>query len=532
MPINTEIESLRQELKEHEVRLEVSLLGAEQVWWHWDMATGKLDTHYVDECILGFDHAKIDPTEEFWWSKTHPDDVEKIKSSLQSHFDSARRDPKAFWECEHRYMDTTGAYKWVLNAGRCVAFSEKGEPLTMIGVTRRIHDQKLQELALRDTNAELEETLWRLNHTFEMSPGVIFIRVGAGTEFTTTLVSPGVQELLGVSAEEFVHKNFYDFVFPDDVEDVKAKHRELDSRGEIITEYRILTEDTPVWIREHTRIVEGPTGEAKYAIGIFTDVSVERAQAEENEALKAQLVHGERIKSLGEMSASIAHEINNPLSVISLNAQNLTEIVETLSEESEINADTLDDLRDISETMLKHTTRISEIIKNMRAFARSDDTEPTDTVNLLNTVNETLNLCATQIRKHGIEIFVNIPVNLTVTTNSHSLQQVLMNFIHNAHESLLAFPVETPYIEIEAKASKKDITLSVRDNGKGMDKEQCERCLEAFYSTKADGTGLGLHISHALIKKMGAKLELDSIPGKRTHFTIRFPSVTHPDPPD
>jgi len=249
---------------------------------------------------------------------------------------------------------------------------------------------------------------------------------------------------------------------------------------------------------------------------------------------QAQLFQTSKLATLGEMSAGLAHEINQPLGGISLVARHLSKLKERgqLSEE-EIESG----LSDI-ETSVK---RMSKIIQHIRTFARQD-TLSFIQVDANETIDSGLSLLGEQLRLHAIEVMLELDTALPkITGEPYQLEQVWINLIGNARDALDEKEKQISDGRFQITDYKKCLNIStiynteseipcvevrIRDNGIGLSKEQEERVFEPFFTTKEIGTamGLGLSISHGIIESHKGKIELESKQNEGTTVRIILPT--------
>ncbi|MFZ6007726.1 MAG: sensor histidine kinase [Nitrospirota bacterium] len=246
---------------------------------------------------------------------------------------------------------------------------------------------------------------------------------------------------------------------------------------------------------------------------------------EELKSAQAQLIHAGRLSSLGEMSAGIAHEINQPLHIIRLKSQSLLVnadegLIPTLSKE----------VTDVLRTIDSQVERISKIITHLRIFARTDslnDTKPIDInqplKNVFLLIGESLRLKDIIVRKE----FSDTP--LMVTADANRLEQVFLNIIQNAKDAMEKLQGDTPKILTVSSLPGEDDTIEVRisDNGGGIPVEIREKVFEPFFTTKevGKGTGLGLSIAYNIVRDMGGNIEFHVDEGVGTTFILTFPNM-------
>ena len=252
------------------------------------------------------------------------------------------------------------------------------------------------------------------------------------------------------------------------------------------------------------------------------DIS-ERNRAEQS------LMQSSRLIALGQMAAGMAHELNQPLTVISALAGGMQV---RLEEGIEM---TPQRLQRWSEDVMEGVDRMSSIIEHLRTFSRDRTEEPHEQVAINEVVRGTLTMTLTQLKSRGIEVDVDLDGDLAPTMGDrYRLEQVLINLVHNARDAVEERQEQTPSsesgdwrmrVDIRTRQEQGQVVMEVEDNGVGMDEESRLQALEPFYTTKGPdrGTGLGLSISHAIVKDHGGDIESESREGEGTVFRVRLP---------
>ena len=272
---------------------------------------------------------------------------------------------------------------------------------------------------------------------------------------------------------------------------------------------------------------------------------------ESNEHLKrtqTQLVNAEKMASLGQLTAGIAHEINNPINFITSNIQplrrNITEIVEVMQEYRAMRAeeaneklaklkererqlgigDSIDELDDIIGSISEGSKRTAEIVRGLRNFSRLDEDDLKDS-DLREGINNTLALLAPQFRDK-VEIKAELGDLPLVECFPGKINQVFMNILTNAIQATLARTDEIPpKVEITVGADDHTAHVVIADNGIGMTKETQARMFDPFFTTKpvGEGTGLGLAIVYGIIQDHHGEIQVDSVLGEGTSVRISLP---------
>ncbi|MFD3191468.1 ATP-binding protein [Sedimentitalea sp. HM32M-2] len=227
-----------------------------------------------------------------------------------------------------------------------------------------------------------------------------------------------------------------------------------------------------------------------------------------------QLIQATKMTVLGQMSAGISHEVNQPLATISNFAENGSRL---------LNVGRDAEAKQNFEQIAEQAGRIGRIIKNLRAFAR-DETIILERVNFGSCVKEALALASNALEKAGVSLFVDIPDSaLAVDAGRVRLQQVVMNIVTNAIDATRNR--DRPEIHIRLWKEDGSVCLSIRDNGTGI--EEPDRVFEPFYTTKSlgasEGLGLGLSVSYGIIGSFNGEISAHDHPSGGAVFLIRLP---------
>jgi predicted ATPase/signal transduction histidine kinase len=257
-------------------------------------------------------------------------------------------------------------------------------------------------------------------------------------------------------------------------------------------------------------------GQLEY-IGAIQDVTQRRLSEEALDRARAELTHGARVMSLGALTASIAHEVNQPLSSIVMNAG---ACLRMLSSEPP----NVDGARENARRMIRDGTRASEVIARLRAlFSKRDQVaEPVD---LNEAVREVIALSATELQQARVTLRTELSDNLPLVVGDRvQLQQVILNLMLNAAESMSSVENRARRLVITtAKEDGEQVRLSVQDSGAGLLVESPEKLFDAFYTTKSDGMGVGLSVSRSIIERHEGRLWAAPNDGPGATFAFSLP---------
>lgn len=237
------------------------------------------------------------------------------------------------------------------------------------------------------------------------------------------------------------------------------------------------------------------------------------------------LIQKSKLESLGELSAGLAHEINQPISVISL----ITENIQFKMKEGNLDRDYLQRKID---AVNQHIRKIRDLIDHVRIFSRDQGTLMFERVDVNRVILNTLSLVDAQLRYHRIKVNLDLQENPGYTLGNPSrLEQVFFNLISNArdaldeNEALVLMEVPVKEISIRVKAIKHQFEIKIRDNGTGIKPEHLDHIFDPFFTTKTEGkgTGLGLSIVYGIISEMKGEIKIDSVVNQYTEATIHLP---------
>jgi len=250
---------------------------------------------------------------------------------------------------------------------------------------------------------------------------------------------------------------------------------------------------------------------------------IEKLKDEVNER-QLQLVHSEKMSSLGVMTARIAHEINNPLSIIS---GRCFQIQRHAKKAAAVDALLLKYVEEIELA----TCRIVRIVKGLKTFSRDSKKDPFEETTLLSIVEDSISFCEGNFRTQGVKFFVEeIYEGVTLNCRSVEISQVILNLLNNALGAIEG--TEEPWVKVTSSVENEFVNLAITDSGKGVPAEIKEQIMQPFFTTKpkGKGTGLGLSISKQIIEDHGGTFRLDSH-CENTRFVITLPIVSVIDSP-
>jgi PAS domain S-box-containing protein len=376
---------------------------------------------------------------------------------------------------------------------------------------------------------------------------------------------------LGKPLEEIVGKTDFDFFSRELAERyVNDDHKVIHDRATLdVVEEHVTPAGKRLYVQVMKTPVYGPDGRVVGVQGIFWDVTerklaeqelerknrlLEEAVESEREALEqlkktqSHLVQQEKLASLGQMVAGVAHEINNPLAfvinntaVLQRDLRGLTELITLyrtadgclkeqcpqlmkeigeLSEQVDVDY-TLGNLQEMLNRSREGLKRIQQIVRDLRDFARLDESDLHE-VDLNAGIQSTVNIILGHAKKKQVKIETRFdPLLPPVACQPAKVNQVVMNLLSNAIDA----SNESGRVVVRTAAVDGCARIEVEDEGSGIPPEVRERIFDPFFTTKplGEGTGLGLSISYGIVNDHGGTIEVDSTPGKGSRFTVNLP---------
>ena len=396
-----------------------------------------------------------------------------------------------------------------------------------------ITERKRAEEKLRQSEASLAEAQ-RMAHLGNWDWNIVSNELRWSDE---------IYRIFGLRPQEFgaTYDAFLNSVHPEDRAFVtRSVDQALYENQPYSIEHRIVLPEGEVRVvQERAEVTFDPGGQPIRMIGTVQDIT-ERKRAEEArdkaerelEEQRARAIHADRLRSLGEMAAGIAHELNQPLLG-----------VRGLAEHILIGADrgwdtSPDKIKEKVNLIVEQSDRMTHIIERVRMFARGADNSELMPVQVNDVIRSGTGLLGAQARARGMTLECELTENLPeVLANPFSLEEVILNLINNARdatsERLKQEPGAAPprivlRTRAEPEGDRGKVVIDVKDQGVGIPPEILNRIFDPFFTTKAPdkGTGLGLSISKSIVESLGGMIEVQSAPGAGTTVSVSLPALT------
>lgn len=284
-----------------------------------------------------------------------------------------------------------------------------------------------------------------------------------------------------------------------------------------------------VFLDVTTSVLRSAEGRPSGAVAIVADRSSEKH-------LEAQLVHQERLATLGSLLASIAHEINNTLTSVTGCAEMGLELAQGAEQAAAKAQDPktraaleelANEIRMIFDIVLQSGINCQTIADNMLQYSRQAKPSHRVEQDLNKVIKNTLDVLGKHLGVEKVDLTLDLdPSGPRARIEPAKLQQALVNLIVNAVHALLEMPEEHPKqlrVETRRDTNAHQVTIAIRDNGPGIPPKRLERIFQPFFTTKGHGTGLGLHITRKVIEDLGGSISVESAVGVGTCFAVHLP---------
>jgi PAS domain S-box-containing protein len=338
-------------------------------------------------------------------------------------------------------------------------------------------------------------------------------------ENSDSYLSPSAEKVFGYSIEYLsIPSNIFKIVHLDDLNSFKEWLRSLTDKNSYL-EYRLIQSNGDVvWIESKARIFS-ENGIPLRLEGISMNITDKKNTYALIQTQNEKLAISAKLAALGEMSASISHEIKNPLSVISNSAAYLAVLAE--------NSDTVDskEIIECAEMIERTVIKTSKIINSLKAFSRTGSSDPFVLTNLNSIVEDILSLCKHKFVSANVEFtYPTVDKNIKIECRSSEVYQVLINILNNSFDAIES--QSKKWINLDFKDANDFVEFNITDCGSGIPLAVQAKIFDSFFTTKdiGKGTGLGLSISKKIIESHGGSLSIDNN-CKNTRFIIKLPKV-------
>jgi two-component system sensor kinase FixL len=494
------------ELRESESRFQIVADAAPVLIWMADV--DKLCT-FFNKPWLDFTGRRMEEELGNGWAEgVHSDDLQKCLAVYTSAFDA--RQP---FVMQYRLRRNDGEYRWISDQG-VPRYDPDGRFAGYIGSCVDVTELVNKDQALRDSEERMRVAAEAVNlgiWEWDLSKDEIW-------------ATNARRALLGWPASGKISLNdFMCRLHPDDRDRVQQTINDAIHSGEDFdSEYRLILPDGIVrWMSTRGSVHFDDAGKPARLLGISMDIT-SRKQAElDAERDRAELSHLSRVALMGEMSASIAHELNQPLAGILSNAAAGQRFIDR----GDVN---LREIREMLGDIIADGRRASDVVRGIRGMVKKKQVERRS-VDLNEIVMDALRMASPDAVLRSCQLETSLDANVpAIDGDPIQLQQVLLNLVINAFDAMRDTPPSKRKVVIATKSNGDGtVRTSVRDHGAGISEDMRDRLFDPFFSTKSEGLGMGLAIVRSIIEAHGGTITAENVNDGGARFEFVLPMNGH-----
>jgi PAS domain S-box-containing protein len=491
-----------QKLQANQELLDLAQKAARAMAFDWYIQEETNTWSPEQEALYGLAPGTFDGKYESWRKLIYPPDWAAVVESLRHAAETGDV------SVEFRVVWPDGSIHWLMAQGQ-MFFDDQERPLRMVGFTADISSRKLVEEELRRSEAFLAEGqhLARVgNFTWRVATNEINWSEQLYRIFELEAGTPMTLELIGSRVHPDDMPLLYDMVKSAGrgVSDFEYEHRVLLPDGSI-KYLHLIAHRTP-----------DQSGQMEY-IGAVQDVTQRRFADEALGKARSDLARAARVQSLGVLTASIAHEVNQPLSGIVTNASTCVRMLDA-------DPPNMDGARETARRTIRDGNRASEVISRLRSlFGRKEFT--LESVDLNEAVQEVIALSRSELHRSRVILHTDLADDLPrVEGDRVQLQQVILNLLLNAADAMNGIEARPRQMTVVTRSDQNGrVRFSVSDVGVGVASDDADKIFDAFYSTKKSGMGIGLSVSKTIIESHHGNLWAAANDGPGTTFCFSIP---------
>jgi PAS domain S-box-containing protein len=498
----TERKLTLERLQEYQDLLDLAQKSAAAMAFDWYPQQAVNTWSPEQEALFGLAPGTFDGTYKTWKKMMYAPDWPNVVSAIMHAHETGQV------TAEYRVVWPDGSLHWLSTNGR-MFFDDAGEPVRMVGFTSDVTRRKLVEEELRRSEAflaeaqrlssigsfswcvETDEITWseQLYRIYELDP-----KIPITFEVVRSRVHPQDVSLFEKMVEE-ARRGGNDFEW----------------------HFRLLMPDQSIkYMHAVAHATRNHNGELEY-IAAVQDVTARRLSEEAVDKARSELAHVARVMTLGALTASIAHEVNQPLSGIITNASTCVRMLDA-------DPPNVDGARETAHRTIRDGRRAADVITRLRALFSKKDVA-TELVDLNEATREVIALSRSELERNRVITLTELAHELPLVTGDRvQLQQVILNLLRNGSDAMSDVDDRPRQLLFRTEVEEGScVRVSVQDAGTGIEPQTLDRLFQTFYTTKKDGMGIGLSVSRSIIENHRGRLWATPNNGPGVTFSFSIP---------
>ncbi len=372
-----------------------------------------------------------------------------------------------------------------------------------------------QGIERKRTEDTLRNTQRLIQAIFDNSPAVIHVQDLDGR---FVLVNRRFEEVVGLQSREILGKTSFD-LFPQNASSYEASDRQVIETGSVSETEELFTTDLGHRVFLTTKsLLSNESGKPYALFGISTEITDRKKAESDLREMQAGLAHLNRVMTVGELTTSIAHELNQPLAAIVMNANAALRWLA-------LDTPNIAKTRDSANLIIRDGERAGQVIARIRSLLKKAPPSKTS-LDVNEFVLEVVDLTEGEMVRNNVRLRLVLGGHLPAVPGDRiQLQQVMLNLLANAIEAMRAIPDRKRSVVITTDILNDNVRVAVTDNGPGIDSQAAQHLFEAFSTTKPEGMGMGLAISRSIIEAHGGHLWNEANNGSGATFRFTLPIV-------
>lgn len=496
----TRQKNAEEKLRQSEEKFRLAMEASNDALWDWNIMTNEVYRNPRHATMLGYEPHELTASQEEWEKRIYPDDQPFVFGMMNEIFEG-KRDTLGI---EYRLVTKSGGYIWVLGRGKVVAYNNDGSPARMVGTNVDITERKMAENELRKFKTVAD----RAGYGVAMSD----------LQGNLIYSNKPFAQMHGYEISELIGRNLSIFHSEEQMEEVDRLNQQLRETGSYISEevWHTRKDGTTFCALMNGTLIKDEHREPQFMAATAVDITESKRREQELTTYREHMARAEQLASLGTLSATIAHQITQPLTVIRLSLDNVVDDLEGSSCSNTV----LRRLRD----SVTQVSNITSIINQFRSFARKSSDTVFGEVSVHAVVVRIARLLDESAKQVRVALRVEDMSGLPpIFLHEREFEQILFALVENAIQAADGKKVRQVVIGGSVKDGR--IELRFSDTCGGIPSENLDKIFEPFFTTKPRGvgTGLGLCIVKDAVARIGGRVRVESQYGKGTTFYVTLP---------